>query len=99
MALSLTLPRQILNSLMKDILLFVHVVVKTLNLEISRCHLAEYVKRIGAEVRAARVARLIFPIQPIRSLFSGVVFSFVMPSASWDSSPVPLICCIVVLFV
>ena len=29
---------------MKDLLLRVHVVVKTLNLEISRCHLADYVK-------------------------------------------------------
>ena len=84
---------------MKDLLLFVHVVVKTLNLEIPRCHLAEYVKKIGAEVRAARVARLFFLIQPIRSLFSGVVFAFAMPTACWDSSPVPFICCILVLFV
>ena len=29
----------------KDLLLRVHVVVKTLNLEISRCHLADYVKQ------------------------------------------------------
>ena len=29
---------------MKDLLLCAHVVVKTLNLEISRCHLADYVK-------------------------------------------------------
>ena len=29
---------------MKDLLLYVHVVFKTLNLEISRCHLADYVK-------------------------------------------------------
>ena len=28
----------------KDLLLCVHAVVKTLNLEISRCHLADYVK-------------------------------------------------------
>ena len=54
---------------MKDLLLRVHVVVKTLNLEISRCHLAEN----SAQVRAARAARLFFLIQPIRSLFSGVV--------------------------
>ena len=53
---------------MKDSLLCVHVVVKTLNFEISRCHLADY-----AKVRAARAARLIFLIEPIRSLFSGVV--------------------------
>ena len=30
----------------KDFLLCVHVVVKTLNLEISRCHLADYVKEL-----------------------------------------------------
>ena len=29
---------------MKDLLLCVHVVVKTFNMEISRCHLADYVK-------------------------------------------------------
>ena len=29
---------------MKDLMLFVHVVVKTFNSEISRCHLADYVK-------------------------------------------------------
>ena len=49
---------------MKDLLLSVHVVFKTLNLEISRCHLADY---------AARAVRLFLLIQPIRSLFSGVV--------------------------
>ena len=54
------------------LLLCVHVVVKTLNLEISRCHLADYVR---IKVRAARAARLFFFIQPIRSLFSGVVIS------------------------
>ena len=48
------------------------VTVKTLNLEISRCHLADCVKDY-TKVRAARAARLIFLIQPIRSLFSGVV--------------------------
>ena len=32
---------------MKDLLLFVYVVVKTLNLEISRCHLADYVKELN----------------------------------------------------
>jgi len=31
-------------STMKDLLLCVHVVVNTLNLEISRCHVADYVK-------------------------------------------------------
>ena len=29
---------------MKDLQLYVHVIVKTLNLEISRCYLADYVK-------------------------------------------------------
>ena len=65
---------------MKD-LLCVRVVVKTLNLEISRCHLAEYViwqntSKNCTKVRAARAARLFFLIQPIRSLFSGVVVAF-----------------------
>ena len=49
---------------MKDLLLSVHVVFETLNLEISRCHLADY---------AARAARSFLLIQPIRSLFSGIV--------------------------
>ena len=31
---------------MKDLLLCVHVVVKTLNLELFRCHLADYVKEL-----------------------------------------------------
>ena len=57
---------------MKNLLLCVHVVLKTLNLEISRCHLADYVKELS-KVRAARAARLFFFIQPIRSLFSGVL--------------------------
>ena len=33
-----------LTQRMKDLLLCVHVGIKTLNLEISRCHLADYVK-------------------------------------------------------
>ena len=32
---------------MKDLLLCVQVVVKTLNLEISRCHLADYIKELN----------------------------------------------------
>ena len=59
---------------MKDLLLCVHVVVKTLNLEISRRHSSKNF----AQVRAARAARLFFLIQPIRSLFSGVVFAVVV---------------------
>ena len=58
---------------MKDLLLCVHVVVKTLNLEISRWHLSDYVKELNYKVRAARAARLLFLIQPIRALLSGVV--------------------------
>ena len=46
---------------MKDSLLCVHIVVKTLNLEISRRHLADYVKELS-----------VLP----RSLFSGVVVAF-----------------------
>ena len=63
---------------MKDLLPRAHVVVKTLNLEISRCHLADYVmtSENRTKVRAARAARLFFLIQPIRSLFSGVVVAF-----------------------
>ena len=49
-------------------ILQVRFVVRTSNMKISRRCLADYVN-----VRAARAARLIFPIQPIRSLFSGVV--------------------------
>ena len=57
---------------MKDLLLCVYVVAKTLNLEISRCHLADHVKELYESV-AARAARLFFLIQSIRSLLYGVV--------------------------
>ena len=60
---------------MNDLLLCVHVVVKTLNLEFARCHLADYVKGLN-QVRAARAARLFFLIQPNRSLFYGAVVAF-----------------------
>ena len=63
---------------MKELRLCVHAVVKTLNLEISRCHLADYVKELS-KVRAARAARLFFLFQPIRSLFSSVIFA--LPSS------------------
>ena len=43
---------------MKDLLLYVHVVVKTLNLEVLRCHLTDHVK-----VRAARTSLLFFLVQ------------------------------------
>ena len=36
---------------MKDLLFGVHVVVKTLNLEISRCHLTDYVKEFVPHVQ------------------------------------------------
>ena len=57
---------------MKDLLLFVNVVVKTLNLKIVIC---QTTSKNCTKVRAARAARLFFliNIQPIRSLFSGVV--------------------------
>ena len=61
---------------MKDLLLDVHGVVKTTNLEIWRCRLADYVKECySIKVRAARAALLFFLIQPIKSLFSGAVFA------------------------
>ena len=53
---------------MKDLLLCALVVVKTLTLEISLCHLATTSKNC-TKVRAARAARLFFLIQPIRSFF------------------------------
>ena len=77
---------------MKDLLLCVHVVVNTLNLEISRCHVADYVKEFYS-VRAAREARLIFLIQPIGSLFSGVVVaipSSLLPNEADVSTAGPL---------
>ena len=58
---------------MKDLQLYVHVVVKTLNLEISRVYLADYTSKNATKVRAAHVARLFYLIQPITSLFSTVV--------------------------
>ena len=56
---------------MKDLLLGFRVVVKTLNLEISRCRLAVTLKNY------ARAARLFVLIQPMRSLFPGVVVAVV----------------------
>ena len=60
---------------MKDLLLRVHVVAKTLNLKMSRCHLADYNSKNCNKMHAAWTARLFFPIQPIRSLFSGVIIA------------------------
>ena len=53
---------------MKDLLSCVDVVVKTLNLEIWQTTSGNCTK-----VRAARAARLFVLVEPIRSLFSGVV--------------------------
>ena len=67
---------------MKDLLLSVHIVATTLNLEISRYCVRKYVKesKNSTQVRTAREARLYFLIYPIKSLFSGVVvvFDFVL---------------------
>ena len=60
---------------MKDLLSCVHVVVETLNLEIQVVIWQTAFKNL-TKVRAARAAcaaRLFLVIQPIRSLFSGVV--------------------------
>ena len=53
---------------MRDLLLCVHVVVETLNMEIPRCRLTDTSDN-SSKVRAARAARLFFLIQPIGSLF------------------------------
>ena len=57
---------------MKDLLLRARVVVRTLNMKISRRRLADYVKPFTKK-RAARAARLFFFIQPIKSLIRGAV--------------------------
>ena len=46
---------------MKDLLLSVHVAVKTLNLEISRCHLANYIKEfyLNFEISRCHLAKYI----------------------------------------
>ena len=45
---------------MKDLLLCVHVAVKTLNLEISRCHLVGYVKELYSSA-CRTCSTIIFP--------------------------------------
>ena len=64
---------------MTDLLLGVHVVVKTINLEILRCRLAGLSSN-ATRVRATRAARLFFLIQPIRSSFQAL--SLPLPSSS-----------------
>ena len=60
---------------MKDLMLCVHVAVAY----ISEIHVVVWQtpSKNYAKVRAARAARLFFGIQPIRSLFSGVVVAIV----------------------
>ena len=52
---------------MKDLLLWVHAVVKTLNLEISRRHLADYVKERADEGLTLATAAFLITvvIQPL----------------------------------
>jgi len=59
---------------MKDLTLGVQIIVKTLNLKISCCHLADYIftSKNCTGTHAERAAGLFFLIQPIISLFSGV---------------------------
>ena len=56
----------------KSLLLCIHV-VKTLNLEIWRCHYWETASNNCTKLLLVHEAPLSFLIQPIRSLFSGVV--------------------------
>ena len=60
---------------MKDWLLCVQVVVKTINFMKFHVVIWQTTSENSIKVRAARAARLFFLIQPIRSLFSGVVFA------------------------
>ena len=53
---------------MKDLLLYVNVVVKTLNLEISGCRLTDYVNEMFFSAHCGRCT-IIFLIQSILSLF------------------------------
>ena len=57
---------------MEDLLLSARVVVRTSKINISRCHLAVYVKKCTKK-RAARAAQLFFLVQPIKSVIYGVV--------------------------
>ena len=57
---------------MKDLLLRVHVVVRTSKIKISRRHLADYLKNCTKK-RVARAARLFFFVLPIKSLIRAIV--------------------------
>ena len=59
---------------MKDLLFCVHVVIKTLNLEISFCYLAAYFRELYKSMYIY-AARLFFLMQSIRSLFSDIVIA------------------------
>ena len=54
---------------MKDLLLGIHVVVKTLNFGYFHVIVWQTTSKNSTEMRAARAARLFFHIYPIRSLF------------------------------
>ena len=58
---------------MKDLLLCVYVVAKTLNLEISPYHLSDYVKELYLSAYRTSSTIIFSLIQPIRSLFSVLV--------------------------
>ena len=62
---------------MIDLLSGLHVVDKTINLEISRCRLADYAKKMLLKRVPHVQHNYFFLIQPIRSLFSGAVFAVV----------------------
>ena len=58
---------------MKELLLRARVVVRTKNVEISRCCLPDYVKEIFNVLQSAYcTTRLFFVSQPMVSLFRGV---------------------------
>ena len=61
---------------MKDLLLSVHVVVKTLNKFFWNFHVVwQTASKNSTSLRATHAARLYFLVYPIRSLFSGVVIA------------------------
>ena len=71
----------------KDLLLCVHVVTKTLNLETSR-FIWQTASKNCTKVRVACAARLFFLIQPIRLLFSGVIVT-VAVAVAFVKLPIP----------
>ena len=69
-----TTGRSTVGERMKDLLLCVDVVNKTLNLEISRCHLTDYVKELSKN-RQSSCSTLIFPHSTNQLLICGVVIA------------------------